>query len=172
MIFAPSDFVSVQDLFNYDHGAMVDVIPSLAKSSLRLGPFVLKLRWENRRRTLRMFLHEFRTPGAIILLYIVRRGDRIGHEFHHCPLSLRLAHHGAVWLYLVTAIFLEAGTAETQAQSPLLRILTSVKITFACHPCESCCIGLLARNPSRIARRKGDPAGGVQWDLPRKHSRP
>src|SRR4029450_310970 len=109
MIFARANFVNVQDLFNYDHGTMADVISSLAKSSLRLGPSVLKLRWENRRRTLRMFLHEFRTPGAIIFLYIVRRGDRIGHEFHHCPLSLRLAHHGAVWLYLVTAIFFGGG---------------------------------------------------------------
>jgi len=56
-----------------------------------------------------MFVHEFRTPGAIVLLYIVRRDNRIGHEFYHCPLSLRLAHHGAVWLYLVRAIFFGGG---------------------------------------------------------------
>src|SRR5882724_3477585 len=67
------------------------------------------IRWENRRRTLRMFLHEFRTPGEKFLVWILRRGDRIGHEFHHCPLSLRLAHHGAVWLYLVRAIFFGGG---------------------------------------------------------------
>jgi hypothetical protein len=67
------------------------------------------IRWENRRRTLWMFLHEFRTPGEKLLVWIVRCGDRIGHEFHHCPLSLRLAHHGAVWLYLVRAIFFGGG---------------------------------------------------------------
>ena len=33
----------------------------------------------------------------------------MGHEFHHCPLSLRLAHHGAVLLYLVRAIFFGGG---------------------------------------------------------------
>ena len=65
--------------------------------------------WENRRRTLRMFLHEFRTPGEKFLVWILRCGDRIRHEFHHCPLSLRLAHHGAVWLYLVRAIFFGGG---------------------------------------------------------------
>src|SRR5215831_18061691 len=67
------------------------------------------IRWENRRRTLRMFLHEFRTPGEKFLVWILRCGDRIRHEFHHFPLSLRLAHHGAVWLYLVRAIFFGRG---------------------------------------------------------------
>jgi len=70
---------------------------------------LLVLRWENRRRTLRMFLHEFGTPGEKFLVWILRLGDRIGHEFHHCPLSFRLAHHGAVWLYLVRAIFFGGG---------------------------------------------------------------
>ena len=77
----------------------------------------------------------------------------------HCPCDLRITALFGSTLFVLS--FSEVGTAETQAQSPLLRILTSVKTTFACHPCESSCIGLLARNPSRIARRKGDPAGGV-----------
>ena len=42
-------------------------------------------------------------------MWILRCGDRIGHELDHCPLSLRLAHHGAVWLYLVRAIFFGSG---------------------------------------------------------------
>jgi len=110
-----------------------------------------------------MFLHDFRTPGAKFLFWIVRRGDRIGHEFHHCPWDVRNTPLFSSVLFRLS--FSEMGVAETQAQSPLLRILTSVKTTFACHACESSCIGLLARSPSRIARRKGDPLSGVSTGL-------
>src|SRR4030095_621218 len=59
----------------------------------------------------------------------------------------------------------DIGEAVTQAQSALLRIFTSVKIIFACHACESSCITLDARNPSKMARRKGDPLSGVSSGL-------
>jgi hypothetical protein len=59
----------------------------------------------------------------------------------------------------------DMGEAETQAQSPLLRIRTSVKTTFACHACESSCMGLVARSPSRIARRNGDPLSGISTSV-------
>ena len=114
---------------------------------------VLKLRRENRGWALRMSLHEFRPPGAKFPFWIVRPSDRIGHEFDycHCPWELRItALFGSV-RFLPSS---DMGEAEIQAQSPLLRICTSVKTTFGCHACESSCIDLDARSPSKIAWRK------------------
>jgi hypothetical protein len=117
MVFARADFVNVwRDAQGKISKAVRKLFP-LDTTARRVPgtPTPSPIRWENRRRTLRMFLHEFRTPGEIILLYIVRRGDRIRHEFHHCPLSLRLAHHGAVLLYLVRAIFFGGGHSGNQS---------------------------------------------------------
>jgi hypothetical protein len=69
----------------------------------------------------------------------------------HCSWELRItAQFGSV-RFLPSS---DMGEAEIQAQSPLLRICTSVKTTFACHACESSCIDLAARSPSKIAWRK------------------
>ena len=81
----------------------------------------------------------------------------------HCPWDMRITPLNDSVLFVLSVS--EMGVAETQAQSPLLRIWTSVKTTFACHARESSCIGLVARSPSRIARRKGDPLPGVSTGL-------
>jgi hypothetical protein len=80
----------------------------------------------------------------------------------HCPWELRITPLIGSDRFLPSS---DMGEAEIQAQSPLLRIATSVKTTFACHACESSCIGLVARSPSRIARRKGDPVPGVSTSV-------
>ena len=76
----------------------------------------------------------------------------------HPPWELRITPLYDSVLFVLS--FSDMGVAEIQAQSPFLRICTSVKTTFPCHACESCCIGLVARSPSRMARRKGDPLSG------------
>ena len=134
---------------------------ALAKSSLRLGPFVLKLQWEDRRRTLRMFLHEFRTPGAIILFYIVSRGDRIGHEFHHYPLSLRLAHHGAVWLYFVRAIFFGGGYSGNPSPIAASSNIDLGKDNLCAPPLRKLLHRLTCAKPIQNRAAQGRSCGGV-----------
>ena len=80
----------------------------------------------------------------------------------HCPWEMRITPLFGSVRFLPSS---DMGEAETQAQSPLLRIPTSVKTTLACHACESSCIGFVARNLSRIARRKGVPCPGVSTGL-------
>jgi hypothetical protein len=80
----------------------------------------------------------------------------------HCPWELRITPLFASVRFLPSS---DMGEAETQAQSPLLRIRTSIKTTLPCHACESSCICLVARSPSRIERRKGVPCPGVSTGL-------